>query len=130
MVKYNPSEDHAVRILLRPGNIKRIGITCKCGMRTQHVVPKILVDGLAQVVIDCPGCQQSYGVMGEKIIRLDKDFMPDDSKGSPFIKEVQQAPIVNTDSPEKEVKSDVETIDADIPFIPGSFRAEGSEHVN
>lgn len=109
----------AVEIAVDPRVLKRIGITCRCGVRAEHVLPGELVMAGIRLIVGCPSpaCEQEYGVLGDNIVRLDKDRDPDLSKGNPVI---GKSPIP---SPVSDLgqKTHQEVIDndgkSDIPFI-------------
>ena len=65
------------KVLVDPDKLKKIAITCRCGVRTVHEIPGELLIAGAHPIVDCPSCTQSYVIDGQRIVRLDDDMQPD-----------------------------------------------------
>ena len=108
-------------ILIDVRTIKKIAVTCKCGERTVHEIPSILLESRQRVIARCPQCKQAYGVMDGRVIRLSPDLTPDGVNVSRAI------PGIKNEQGEQETHQEV--FDDGIPFIQGTFTNE-DKHVN
>lgn len=68
--------DGMVKMAVDPDNLKKIAITCRCGLRTVHTVPGEALVGGGFPILECPRCDTSYVVTGSKIMRLDENMEP------------------------------------------------------
>ena len=65
------------KILIRPEDLRNVAITCHCKTRTVYEVPEPIQRIELPLVLQCPKCYQNYGIVGTKILRLDKDHVPE-----------------------------------------------------
>lgn len=69
------------RVLIHPDELKKLAVTCWCKVRTVFEVPGFLMDDSHPFLLVCPTCKQNYVVDGRKVIRVDKDLLPETGNG-------------------------------------------------
>ena len=92
------AQENKTKVIVDRRNLKRIAITCRCGLRTIHEVPGEALNSAAIPVMDCPQCGTSYAVRENKIIRLNAELEPEktiDKENMPFVSdgELPDVPI-------------------------------------
>ena len=112
-----------IEVLSDPDDMKNVAITCNCGTRRVHEIPKVLLETHQRVVVRCKECGQAYGVFDGAIIRLTQDLRPDGTKIS---RAIPNAPKQESDK--ERVHSEI--VDHDMPYIEGTFITNGDKHVN
>jgi hypothetical protein len=113
-----------IEVLSSPDEMKNIAITCKCGTRAIHPIPKVLLETHQRIVVRCKMCSQPYGVSDGAILRLTPELTPDGTKISKAIPQVGKAES-------GQQKPDQEIVDhSDVPFVNGTFVTNGDKHVN
>lgn len=65
------------KMLIDPDDLKNVAITCHCKTRTVYEVPEPLQRIEIPLVVECSKCHQYYGIIGTKILRLDKNNTPE-----------------------------------------------------
>lgn len=64
-------------IALDPDSIRKVAITCKCSTRTVHDTPDFMFDvSSAMLILECPVCHTSYGLLQGRVCRLDDNYRP------------------------------------------------------
>ena len=64
-------------VMVSVQSIKKIAITCRCGVRTVHEIPGELLKTEMIPILSCPACHTCYAVKEGKIARLDDDLEPE-----------------------------------------------------
>ena len=82
------AKENSTKVIVDRRNLKRIAITCRCGLRTIHEVPGEALNSAAIPVLECPQCQTSYAVRENKIMRLNSELEPEktiEKESVPFV---------------------------------------------